>query len=126
MSGKRIGVLGLAFKAGTNDVRTSLSVRIIDRLYNLGASIAMHDPVAMEEAQVLLPSIDPAMTPYAVAENADLIMLLTDWPEYLVLDWSRISKMLRSKVVFDGRNALNPAICVAAGLRYYRVGKATS
>ncbi len=124
VSGKRVAVLGLAFKPGTNDVRTSLSVRIIDRLQNLGASVAMHDPVAMEEAQVLLPGVEAVPTPYAAADNADLVMLLTDWPEYLALDWPRMSANLRSKVIFDGRNALDAGACIAAGLRYHSVGRA--
>ena len=124
VSGKRVAVLGLAFKPGTNDVRTSLSLRIIDRLQNLGASLAMHDPVAIEEAQVLLPGVDAAPTPYAAADDADLVMLLTDWPEYLALDWSRLSSGLRSKVIFDGRNALDPIVCTAAGLQYHGVGRA--
>jgi len=124
VSGKRVAVLGLAFKPGTNDVRTSLSVRIIDRLQNLGASVAMHDPVAMEEAKVLLPGVEAVPTPYEAADNADLVMLLTDWPEYLALDWSRMSANLRSKVVFDGRNALDAKACIAAGLRYHSVGRA--
>jgi UDPglucose 6-dehydrogenase len=124
VSGKRVAVLGLAFKPGTNDVRTSLSVRIIDRLQNLGATVIMHDPVAMDEAQILLPGVATAPTPYAAADDADLVMLLTDWPEYLALDWSRMSSNLRSKVVFDGRNALDPDACIAAGLRYHGVGRA--
>lgn len=125
VSGKRVAVLGLAFKPGTNDVRTSLSVRIIDRLQNLGASVVMHDPVAMEEAQALLPGVEAVPTPYAAADNADLVMLLTDWPEYLALDWSRMSANLRSKVVFDGRNALDAKACIAAGLQYDSVGRAS-
>jgi UDPglucose 6-dehydrogenase len=124
VANKRIAVLGLAFKPGTNDVRTSLSVRIIDRLQNLGATVCMHDPVAIEEAKMLLPSIETAETPYTAAGGADLVMLLTDWPEYLALDWPMLASKLRSKVIFDGRNALDPVACTAAGLRYHGVGRA--
>lgn len=123
VSGKRIAALGLAFKPGTNDVRTSLSVRIIDRLLNLGASVAMHDPVANEEAQVLLPGADAMPDPYAAAHDADIVMLLTDWPEYLTLDWPLLASKLRSKVLFDGRNAIDPGVCTAAGISYHGVGR---
>lgn len=124
VSSKRIAVLGLAFKPGTNDVRTSLSVRIIDRLQNLGATVVMHDPVAIEEAKKLLPGVATADTAYAASEDADVVMLLTDWPEYSALDWAKVADQLRSKVVFDGRNALDPAVCIAAGLQYHGVGRA--
>ena len=124
VSGKRVAVLGLAFKPGTNDVRTSLSVRIIDRLLNLGASVAMHDPVAIEEARLLLPGGDAMPDPYAAAHNADIVMLLTDWPEYLTIDWQLLASKLRFKVLFDGRNAIDPAVCTAAGISYHGVGRA--
>jgi UDPglucose 6-dehydrogenase len=123
LSGKRIAVLGLAFKAGTNDVRTSLSVRIIDRLLNLGVSVVGHDPVAIDEARSLLPSIDYADSAYAAAQDADLIMLLTDWPEYAQLDWSRMAAAARGRVVFDGRNTLDPSTCTDAGLDYHGIGR---
>ena len=123
VSGKRVAVFGLAFKPGTNDVRTSLSVRIIDRLLNLGASVAMHDPVAIEEAHALLPGADAMLDPYAAAYNAHIIMLLTDWPEYLSLDWPFIASKLQSKVLFDGRNAIDPSVCAAAGINYHGVGR---
>jgi UDPglucose 6-dehydrogenase len=123
VSGKRIAALGLAFKPGTNDVRTSLSVRIIDRLLNLGASVAMHDPVANEEAQILLPGADAMPDPYAAAHGADIVMLLTDWPEYLTLDWPLLASKRRSKVLFDGRNAIDPGVCIAAGISNHGVGR---
>jgi UDPglucose 6-dehydrogenase len=122
VSGKRIAALGLAFKAGTNDVRTSLSVRIIDRLLNLGADVVMHDPVANREASELLPGARTAETPYEAADGADILLLLTDWPEYKRLDWLRIAASLGGKVVFDGRNALDPTLCTKAGLRYKGIG----
>ena len=123
LSDKRIAVLGLAFKPGTNDVRTSLSIRIIDRLLNLGATVVAHDPVAMPEAASLLPSVTLADTAYDAAKDADLIMLLTDWPEYPQLDWLRMAQSTRGNRVFDGRNALDPGACSAAGLDYYGVGR---
>jgi len=122
LSGKRIAALGLAFKPGTNDVRSSLSVRIIDRLLNLGAQVAMHDPVAIAEATTLLPAAEPAATPYAAASGADLLLVLTDWPEYKNLDWAKIAASLRGTVIFDGWNSLNPVTIEAAGLAYHSVG----
>jgi UDPglucose 6-dehydrogenase len=126
LSGRRIAALGLAFKPGTNDVRSSLSVRIIDRLLNLGAQVAMHDPVAIAEATTLLPAAEPAATPYAAASGADLLLVLTDWPEYKNLDWAQIATVLRGTAIFDGRNSLNPVVITAAGLTYNGVGTGTS
>jgi UDPglucose 6-dehydrogenase len=97
--------------------------RIIDRLLNLGASVVAHDPVAIDEARSLLPGIDFADSAYAAAQGADLIMLLTDWPEYAQLDWARMADAARNKVVFDGRNALDPSTCTGAGLEYHGIGR---
>jgi UDPglucose 6-dehydrogenase len=121
LSEKRIAVLGLAFKAGTNDVRTSLSVRIIDRLLNLGATVVAHDPVAMNEARSLLPGVTFAESAYDAAQGADLIMLLTDWPEYTQLDGARMAAGARGNRILDGRNALDPGVCSAAGLGYHGI-----
>jgi UDPglucose 6-dehydrogenase len=81
----------------------------------------MRAPVAMEEARGLLPGADPMPNPYAAAYNADIIMLLTDWPEYLTLDWAFVASKLQSKVFFAGRNAVVPAVCAAAGIRYHGI-----
>ena len=101
----------------------ALSIRIIDRLLNLGATVVAHDPVAVPEAASLLPSVTLADTAYDAAKDADLIMLLTDWPEYAQLDWRRMAQSTRGNRVFDGRNALDPGACSAAGLDYYGVGR---
>lgn len=94
VSGKRVPALEIAFKPGASDMRTSLSVSIIDRLQNFGASLVMHDPAAMEETQVLLPGAKTDSAPYAAAQDADPVMLLTDWPEYLTLDGSQLRNPL--------------------------------
>jgi UDPglucose 6-dehydrogenase len=120
---KRIAALGLAFKAGTNDVRTSVSIRIIDRLLNLGAAVAMHDPVATGEASTLLPQAEAAPSIQAAVTRADCLLLLTDWPEYMRLDWFEIAKALQGKIVFDGRNALDWREVVQAGLAYHGIGR---
>jgi UDPglucose 6-dehydrogenase len=123
LRGKKIAVLGLAFKGGTNDVRTSLSLRIIHLLMNFGAVVSAHDPVAMEEARRLAPEIEYADDPYSSAEGADLVLVLTDWPEYGELDWPRLAKASRGKSVFDGRNVVDRSACEAAGMAYVAIGR---
>jgi UDPglucose 6-dehydrogenase len=123
LRGKKIAVLGLAFKGGTNDVRTSLSLRIIHLLMNFGAVVSAHDPVAMDEARKLAPDIEYADDLYASAEGADLVLVLTDWPEYGELDWPRLAKASRGKSVFDGRNVVDQSACEAAGMTYVAIGR---
>jgi UDPglucose 6-dehydrogenase len=123
LEGKRIAILGLAFKSGTNDVRTSLALRIIHLLANFGATVVAHDPVAIEEAREIAPEIEYGKDPYETTAGADLVMVLTDWSEYHDLDWDRIGRGMRGKSVFDGRNVVDRKACEAAGLRYEAIGR---
>ena len=115
--------MGLAFKAGTNDVRTSLSVRVIHLLLNFGAAVVAHDPMAMGEAKEVLQGIDYAQDPYDAVAEADLVMVLTDWPAYREVDWGRVAATMRGKQIFDGRNAVDPDACTSAGLVYSSMGR---
>jgi UDPglucose 6-dehydrogenase len=123
VSGKRICLLGLAFNPGTNDVRTSLSLRIARSLISAGASIAAHDPVAIEEARQLMPEIDYSDDLYDAASGADLLLLLTSWPEYGNLDPGHLLETMRTPLVFDGQNAMDNVSLVTRGFRYRSVGK---
>ncbi len=125
LAGRKIAVLGLAFKPGTNDVRTSLALRILQQLEDLGAEIAAHDPVAIEEARQLMPHVQYCEDPYEAADGADLLMLLTDWPEYLDLDFDRLGARMRQRKIVDGRNLLDGNDVVAHGFDYRGVGKPT-
>ena len=123
VSGKRICLLGLAFNPGTNDVRTSLSLRIAKSLIDAGASVAAHDPVAIEEARQLMPEIDYRDDLYDAASGADLLLLLTSWPEYGDLDGGRLRETMRTPQIFDGQNAMNSGDLVASGFGYRSIGK---
>ena len=123
VSGKRICLLGLAFNPGTNDVRTSLSLRIARSLMSAGVSIAAHDPVAIEEARQLMPEIDYRDDLYDAASGADLLLLLTSWPEYANLDGDRLLESMRTPLIFDGQNAMNSGDLVASGFGYRSIGK---
>ena len=123
IAGKAITVLGLAFKPGTNDVRTSLSIRIMQQLRDLGADIAAHDPIAIEEARALMPQVRYETDVYDAAEGADLVMVLTDWPEYAGLDFERLGVRMRQRRLLDGRNLLDAGEVAGHGFIYRGVGR---
>lgn len=124
VKGKKIAVLGLAFKPDTDDMREAPSVAIIGELTRKGAVIAAYDPVAMKNAEKLLPkSVIYANDPYAAAENADAVAVVTEWNEFRQLDLVRLAKSLASRVLFDGRNMYEPARVKNLGFVYYGVGR---
>jgi UDPglucose 6-dehydrogenase len=119
---KKIGVLGLAFKDNTDDVRSSVAISIIQQLIVEGAEIRAYDPKAMEKAKVLVPQATMVETPCQVAEGADALLILTEWTEFTSLPWEAIRKKMLSPLIFDGRNLLNPEEIRAAGFTYAGVG----
>ncbi len=124
LRGKRIGVLGLAFKANTDDVRESPAIALITDLVRRGARVAAHDPVAMAGARRMLPQ-DVALVDdcYAAANDADAMLVATDWELYRRLDWRIVKKLMRGSVIVDGRNLCDPDRIAAAGLHYIGVGR---
>jgi UDPglucose 6-dehydrogenase len=108
--GKRLGVLGLAFKGGTDDIRESPAISIVEWLTKEGAQVQAYDPAAMERARGILPSRNTLFvnSPYEAAEGADALLVLTEWDEFKDLDYSRIRESLRYPIIVDGRNLLNP------------------
>lgn len=123
LEGRRIAMLGLAFKPGTDDMRQAPSLVIAERLVELGATVVAHDPAAMSAAKLLLPQVTFAADPYSAMEGADLVALVTEWPEYLDIDWQRAASMVRRRVVVDGRNCLNQANLAAQGFNYHGIGR---
>ena len=125
LRGKRLGVLGLAFKGGTDDVRESPALSIIASLLKEGCTVVAHDPAAMANTQRLLshPALTVTNDPYSVADEADAILVLTDWQEFAQLDYVEIKKRLGSPIVFDGRNLLNLDTMAAIGFTYLGVGR---
>jgi UDPglucose 6-dehydrogenase len=124
LRGKRLGVLGLAFKGGTDDVRESPALKIVDALLSEGCHIKAYDPAAMGRAQQILGSrIDFAVDSYSAAKGADAVLVLTEWREFATLDLARIRRGLRNPILVDGRNLYCPREVTAAGLEYYCVGR---
>ena len=120
---RRIAVLGLAFKPGTDDVRQAASIDVIRHLEDLGASVVATDPVAMGNARPLLPRTELVDDPYACLAGADAVLLVTEWPEYVGLDWARAAGLVRRQLVLDGRNCLPVEQLVDLGFTYIGVGR---
>jgi UDPglucose 6-dehydrogenase len=126
LAGRRIAVLGLAFKPGTDDMRQAPSIDVAARLVEVGASVVAHDPVAAEKAASFLSGVELASTPYAALEGADAAAIVTEWPEYLSLDWERAAGMMRSPVIVDGRNCLDSLLMAGLGFNYLSIGRPAS
>jgi UDPglucose 6-dehydrogenase len=122
LAGRRIGLLGLAFKPNTDDMRGASSLVLASRLEAEGAIVRAFDPVAGPEARRIMPSLECAASLGEVVANADAIVLVTEWPEFLALDWSQVAAAMAGNVVIDGRNALDPESVRAAGLVYEGIG----
>ena len=124
LRGKRLGVLGLAFKGGTDDIRESPAILLIQELLREGCHICAHDPAAMERAkEVLNSSVEYTAGPYEAATGADALLILTEWEEFAALDLSRLRKLLKYPIVIDGRNLYDPATMSEHGFSYYSVGR---
>src|SRR5881227_2391480 len=127
LKGKRLAVLGLAFKGGTDDVRESPAISIIQSLLAEKCSIAAYDPAATERAKPLIKGeITYPETPYDAADGADALLILTDWDEFAGLDLQRLHKLLRYPIVVDGRNLYRREEMERYGLMYISVGRPAS
>ena len=127
LRGKRLGVLGLAFKGGTDDIRESPALAIVQALLQQGCNITAFDPAAMERARELLNSgICYAGSSYEAAHDADALLILTEWEEFANLDLGRLRQELKYPIVIDGRNMYDPEVMSAQGFTYYSVGRAAS
>lgn len=123
VDGRRIGLLGLAFKAGTDDVRDSPAVALAGRLLRSGATLLAHDPQAAANALHVLPSLTVVPTPEAVADDADALVIATEWPEYRDLDWAAIRDRMAQPIVIDGRRLLDGDMLRSIGIRHEVVGR---
>jgi UDPglucose 6-dehydrogenase len=124
LQGLTIGVLGLAFKPNTDDVRDAPAITIIQELERRGARIQAFDPAAMEICRQLLPEVDYRSDPYETARDADALVLLTEWNEFRNLELSRIKALMRRPVFLDLRNVYEPDRVKALGFEYEGVGRA--
>jgi UDPglucose 6-dehydrogenase len=123
VKGKTIGVLGLAFKPNTDDMRYAPSIDVIEYLQAEGAAINAFDPQAMGEARRLLPKVKLCKDPYEVARGADCLAILTEWNEFKELDFPRLKKLMRQPLIVDGRNIYDPEQLRRLGFRYVGVGR---
>ena len=121
LRGRRVGLLGLAFKPGTDDLRDAPAVEIAEQLIRAGASVVAHDPVVRAVPGV--EQIRLVDDPYDVAARADAVALLTEWPEYSELELDALCDRMRGNVFLDGRNLFDPAKVEAAGLTYEGIGR---
>jgi len=123
LTGRRVAVLGLAFKPETDDIRDAPAIDVIRLLADRGAAVRATDPVAGPRAAAAVPGLDLASDPYAAAMGADAVVLMTEWPAYRALDLDRLANAMRGGVVVDARNALDAAAVAAAGLAYEGIGR---
>jgi UDPglucose 6-dehydrogenase len=123
LKGKPIGVLGLAFKPHTDDIRFAPAIELIQQLQAEGAVIRAFDPEAMDKAKKVLPGIGFGTTAYEAAENAEALLIATEWPEFRALDWKRIHDSMARPLILDGRNLLSPPEMKSHGFEYYSVGR---
>ena len=120
---KQISLLGLAFKANTGDIRFAPAIKLIERLLAEGAQLRTYDPKAMDKARALFPGIRYGADPYEVAKDADALLLVTEWEEFLRLDWERVRGLMARPLLLDGRNLLDPTEMRALGFEYHSVGR---
>jgi len=119
-----VAILGLAFKAGTDDVRESPAVAVASMLMDAGLDVVAYDPQATANARAVLPALRTVDSAASAIEGADAVVIATEWPEFAALDWVAVADRVRTRRVFDGRRLLDPDRLRAAGFRYVAVGSA--
>ena len=116
---------GASFKPRTDDIRCSPALRVLDALLECGASVAVYDPVAGPRVREQYGSrVEVVAKSYAVLENADGLVISTEWREFHYPDFERMAKLMREPIIFDGRNLYNPRIMTAHGFKYFSIGRA--
>ena len=123
VKGKTIGVLGLAFKQNTDDMRDAPSLDIIPALQAAGAKVRAYDPEAMDEAAHLLNDIEFAKNAYDAVQDADAMVIITEWDQFRALDFDRIKAALSTNIVVDLRNIYSPDDMAARGFKYTSIGR---
>ena len=123
LKGKRIGLLGLAFKPNTDDIREAPALTIARRLLEEGAAVQGYDPQAAAKAQEAVPGLTICPDPYTAAEGAEAVVLCTEWPEFASLDFARLKAGMVRPLLLDGRNALDREALTALGFEYLGIGR---
>jgi len=126
LKGKKIAIWGLAFKPRTDDIREAPALALIDRLLESGAKLHVHDPEAIENVKVRYgDKLTYAELPYDALEGADALAIMTEWKEFVNLDFNQMRELMKEPVIFDGRNIYNRAQMKAAGFTYHSIGRAS-
>ena len=123
VEGKRVAVLGLAFKPGTDDMRESPSLAIVPALQKAGATLGLYDPEAMAAAREVFTGVEWCEDAYQALAGADVAVLVTEWPEFGKLDAARMKREMKKPVLVDLRNLFDPAEMRAAGFDYFGIGR---
>jgi UDPglucose 6-dehydrogenase len=126
LRGKTVGVLGLTFKPNTDDMREAPSIPLITALHDLGAKVRAFDPVGHEQAKAVLPGVELCSGPYACAENADALVIVTEWEQFRALDFDRLKDVMAAPVIIDLRNVYRPEDVTSRGFIYYSIGRPQS
>jgi len=126
VKGKTIGLLGLAFKPNTDDMRDAPSIDIAQALTAAGAKVHAYDPVAMDVARPILPAVEMFDDPYSMSKGCDALMVITEWNEFKQLDLKKVKGSLKAPVIFDGRNIYDPATMKEMGFKYRGMGRGFS
>jgi UDPglucose 6-dehydrogenase len=121
--GRRVALLGLAFKANTDDMREASSLVLAARLQADGAHVKAYDPVAEDEARKLMVGVEFADSALDAVTGADAAIIVTEWPEFAELDWSAVAKRMSGWLIIDGRNFVDPRAVVSAGFVYEGIGR---
>jgi UDPglucose 6-dehydrogenase len=123
LGGKKIALLGLAFKPNTDDTRQASSIVLASRLLAEGAHVVGYDPLAMDNMRAILPSLEYAPSALEALKEADACVLVTEWSELLALDWAKVKVIMAQPVIIDGRNALDGAELQRLGFTYEGIGR---
>ena len=120
---KRVAVLGLAFKANTDDIRFAPALDVIQRLLEEGAQVRATDPQAISGAKRSYPNVSYFENPYEALQDVDAALVCTDWTAFCELDWEKAGRLMSRRLVIDGRNLYNPKKMQALGFDYYSFGR---
>lgn len=123
LKGKMIGLLGLAFKPNTDDMRDAPAIDIATALIEAGAKVRAYDPVARETAAPLVPNVEICDEVYKMADGCDALVVVTEWNEFKQLDLEKVKKLLKTPVIYDGRNIYDPEVMHEAGFAYQAIGR---
>ncbi len=123
LKGKKIALLGLAFKADTDDVRFAPAIEVLRRLIAEGAEVCVCDPKAMERGRAMFPNLKFEKDPYQAIRGVDAILIATEWAEFRELDWERAAHLVARPLIIDGRNLLDPQAMRKLGFEYDSFGR---